>query len=316
MTVPAFPASGTPYVTPDQLTGNLWPVSCDWTTLPPGTSVTTAQRAAALTAVCMAATSRVNGYLNFPIHSVLNTEQGQGPNWWVTVKRSTGEGRMILARWPVTNIVSVQVAPAGVYPLQWTTVPTGYWRSEYPVIGRYSSNTPAGSGEGSQAILIAPSYINWCRGRDGWAVSVRYYHGWPHTSLAVAATAGATSLQVGDCTAWAPFASGEPGAEGVIYDPSGGQEPVTITAASATTGPGTLTLASALACPHAQAVMVSALPSDVLWASALYAGAEALTRGAQATVNQAAPGRSGGGTSKATMIEAAQAILSTFKKVW
>lgn len=316
MTVPAFPPSATPYVTPDQLTGNLWPVSVDWTTLPPGTNVTTAQKTAALTSVCMAATSQVNGHLNFPIHSVLNTEQGQGPDFWVTVRRSTGEGRMILSRWPVTQIVSVQVAPAGVYPLQWKTVPTGYWRPEYPVIGRYSSNTPSGAGEGSQAILIAPNYVNWCNGRNGIVVSVQYYHGWPHTSLAVAAAAADTSIDVNDCTAWAPFTSDTPGAGGIIYDPFGGQEPISVVDATATTGPGTLTLASPLTYPHAPAVMVSALPSDVLWASALYAGAEALTRGAQGTVNQAVPGRPGGGSGKAGMKDHAEDLLSRYRKTW
>ena len=291
-----------------------WPFYADWSTLPPGTSVTQAQKTSALASVCLSASTQVDGELNFPIHSVLNTEQLQGPDYRVTVHNSTKEGRVILSRWPVTQIVSVQVAPAGVYPIQWTTVPTGYWRPEYPVIGRYNSNTPGGSGEGGQAILIAPGYVTWCNGRWGWIVSVQYYHGWPHTSLTAAAAAGATAIAVGDVTAWAPFTAGAVGAEGVFYDPAGGQEAVTVTAATVTTGPGTLTLASPLAYAHAANVMLSALPSDVLWASALFTGAEALTRGAQATVLQATPGGRGGLSGKGEMKEHARDILSTFAR--
>src|SRR6516164_10024150 len=101
----------------------------------------------------MAATSQVNGEMNYPLHAVLSTEQFQGPDYRITT-RPNGEARMILSRWPVTQIVSVQVAPSGAYALQWTTLPAGFYRPEYPVIGRYNSNTAGGSGEGGQAILI------------------------------------------------------------------------------------------------------------------------------------------------------------------
>lgn len=323
MTTP-WPASATPYITPDQLTNGAWPVAVDWTTLPPGTNVTAAQKTAALAEVCLAATSSVNGELNFPIHAVLNTEQTQGPDYYVTVNRSTGEGRVILSRWPVTQIVSVQVAAAGVYPIQWTTVPAGFWRPWRPVIGRYNSNTPGGSGEGSQAILIAPNYINWCRGRNGVVVQVQYYHGWPHTHLTSAVASGATSLPVADITAWGPFAAGQPGAEGIVYDATGaagsGQEGITVTAATPTsgtspTGPGTLTLASALSYNHNVNLAVSALPSDVIWASVLFAAAEALTRGAQSTTVQSMPGRAGGVSGKDAMKDHACKILHRFTRV-
>jgi hypothetical protein len=311
-----WPASGTPYVVPTANLLQSLPVGVDWSTLPPGTNVTTTQKTAALAGVCMTATSNVNGEMNFPLHAVLNTEQEQGPNFRVTV-RPTGEARMILSRWPVTQIVSVQVAPAGVYPLQWTTVPAGFYRPEFPVIGRYSSNTPSGSGEGGQAILIAPPYVNWCRGRWGTVISVQYYHGWPHTHLTAAAAAGDDAISVGDCTAWAPFTPGQPGAEGVVYDNLGGQEPVTVTAASATTGPGTLTLAAPLTYAHPTVgTMVSALPNDVIWAAALYAGAEALTRGAQATVVQSVPGHGAGLTGADALREQACRMIHRFARTW
>jgi hypothetical protein len=316
VTTPAYPASSTPYITPDQLTAGLWPVAVDWSTLPPGTNVTQSQKQAALAEVCLVASADINGYLNYPLRAVLNTEQQQGPDFRITVRNSTKEARVILSRWPITQIVSVQVAPAGVYPIQWTTVPSGFYRPEFPVIGRPDASTPSGSGEGGQAILIAPGYVNWCNGRWGTIVSVQYYHGWPHSSLTAAASAGDTTIQVGDVTSWAPLTAGQPGAEGIIYDTTAGQEPISVTAASPTTGTGTLTLASPLAYGHASGVMVSSLPSNVHWAAAELAGAQALTRGAQAMVNAAAPGRAAGGNAKADLKAHAFSILSTYKKVW
>ena len=119
-----------------------------------------------------------------------------------------------------------------------------------------------------------------------------------------------------DCTAWAPFAAGQPGAEGILYDASTAsqQEAVSVTAASAATGPGTLTLASPLAYSHNASLMVSSLPSDVVWATALFAGAEALTRGAQATVVQTTPGHGGGLSGADSLKEMGCQLLRRFKR--
>jgi len=312
-----WPAARTPYVTPDQLSAGMWPVAVDFSTLPPGTQVTQAQRLAALTNVCLTATAQVDGELNFPLHCIMDTEQEQGPDYRVTVRNSTREGRVILSRWPVTSIVSVKVAPAGVSPLQWTTVPAGFYRPEYPVIGHPSSNTPSGSGEGGQAILVAPGYITWCNGRWGTVVSVTYTHGWPHTALAAGASPATPTqtVSVDDCTGWGPFSAGLPGATGIIYDgATGQQEPITVTAASATSGPGTLTLASELNFSHGAGVMVSTLPSDAIWATALFAGAEALTRGAQSTTVQTTPGHGGGGSGAHELKGHAWDMLSRFRR--
>jgi hypothetical protein len=124
------------------------------------------------------------------------------------------------------------------------------------------------------------------------------------------------SISVGDVTAWGPFTAGQPGAEGIIYDATGGQEAISVTVASATTGTGTLTLSSALTYAHPAGIMVSSLPSDVHWAAAELAGSQALTRGAQAMVNAAAPGRSAGGNAKAELKEHAFKRLATYRKTW
>ena len=101
-----------------------------------------------------------------------------------------------------------------------------------------------------------------------------------------------------DCTGWGPpgtnsAANSTYGATGVIYD-GASQETIQCTSASATAGPGTLSLASPLAYTHSAGVMVSALPADVIWASALFTGADALTRGATTTVVRNITGHAGG----------------------
>jgi hypothetical protein len=198
------------------------------------------------------------------------------------------------------------------------TVPTTDYEPEYPPIGVYGSSAPSAGGEGGQAIIIAPGYINWLNGRQGVIVRVQYYNGFPHCGLTTAAAVGDMVLQVDDCTAWAittPF-SDVTGATGTVYD-SGQQETVQVTASSVTSGPGTLTLASPLAFPHQQGVVVSTLPQSVMWANILFASNMALTRGATSTTVQSIPGSgSDGGSGKmASMMQQAQTLLAPFKRV-
>ena len=72
-----------------------------------------------------------------------------------------------------------------------------------PPLSVYNSIAAGGSAEGGQAILVGGGYINWCYGRNGWAIQVTYINGWPHCSLTSAVAAGVTSLPVNDCTGWA-----------------------------------------------------------------------------------------------------------------
>ena len=88
-------------------------------------------------------------------------------------------------------------------------------------------------------------------------------HGWPHAGLTTAGSASTSSLVVDDCTGWGPPGSNSAanstyGATGVIYD-GASQETIQCTSASATVGPGTLSLASPLNYTHSAGVMVSAL---------------------------------------------------------
>ena len=99
----------------------------------------------------------MDSYCNQPLRATLTTETQSGPDYYLTVQVGSGLGRMELQRWPVTQIVSVQVAASGGFPRQWTTLPAGYWDIEKPAQGLYGTNAPSGAGEGGQAILIAPA---------------------------------------------------------------------------------------------------------------------------------------------------------------
>ena len=229
------------------------------------------------------------------------------------MQNGSGLGRAILSYWPILQITQVQVSPNS-FPRQWTTVPAGYYDIERPVIPIFGSVAPSAVPVGGQAILIAAGYVSWCNGRNGIAVRVSYVNGWPHTSLTAAVTAGASTLPVDDCTGWAITGEfGQVGAAGLVYD-SGNQETVQVTAASATSGPGTLTLSSPLAYDHQAQVMVTTLPQSVIDATILLSAAQALQRGATSTTVHAIPGGpGGGGNDPGRLIDTACGLLDPFK---
>jgi hypothetical protein len=240
-----------------------------------------------------------------------------GPDFRATVQTGSGNGRVILSRWPILSILSVQVAPSNAFPRQWTTVPSGHYDVQVPPVSVYGTVAPSAAIDGGQAILIEPGWLNWCNGRNGWLVKVQYINGWPHTSLTAAASTGDTSLTVDDCTGWAITSEwGQTGAAGVIYD-GNYQETAQVTAASATSGPGSLTLSSALAWPHDAGSILTTMPPSVMEAVILFSAAQALARGATSTTVHAIPGGSGGGGGSAAMSEyiaMGELLLSPLKR--
>lgn len=315
MTLPVGPL--TPYVTPDILINA--PTGISWSSIPPGRSVTAAQHLAEQLNICMRATAEADTICNQVLRATLDTELQSGPDYRVTIQNDTGNVRVVLQRWPILSIQAVQVSP-NTFPRSWTTVPTGFYDIEHPVIGLYGTSAPSAAGEGGQSIIIAPQYASWCRGRHGFWIKVQYVNGWPHTSLTAPSLAGATALAVDDCTGWATVseALGGTGVVGVIYD-AGSQEVAQVTAASVTAGPGTVTLAQPLTYAHAAGVLFTSLPASVMWAVTELGAAEALTRGATATTVQQIPG--GGGTSgtgptkSAGLVDLAEKRLAPFRRV-
>ena len=290
-----------------------WPTGVSFASIPPGRTVTGAQKLAAVNSIAAEGTAECDSYCNQPLRCTLTTETFRGPGDFRT-ELQTGSGlcRVILQRLPVLAITNVQVAPNAVFPRQWTTVPSGYYEPEYPALGLYDSIAPSAGGQGGQAILIAPGYVNWCLGRHGFVIQVTYYHGWPHCSLTAAASSGDTSISVDDCTGWGITTLAAAGAAGVLYD-SGQQEALKCGSTSVTSGPGTLTLASPLAYAHDAGLMVSSFPQDIIWGAALFASAAALTRGATSTTIQEAPGR-GGGMSTASLAGEAELKLHAYRR--
>lgn len=318
MTTPLPVGPGTPYITPELLVQA--PTGISWASIPPGAGVTNAQRIAAQSNLCQYATGQIDEIVNQPLRATINTEQYSGPDYRMTVQQATGNTRMILARWPILQILTAQVS-TNTFPRSWQTLPAGYYDVEFPPIGLYGTSAPSAAGEGGQSIILAPS-ANWRAGRNGFVARVTYINGWPHCGLTAPAAAGDTTLQVDDCTGWAitSEASGQIGACGTVYD-AGGQEVVKVTATSAASGPGLLTLSQGLQSPHAQGVMVSTLPASAVWAAALLCADQALVRGATSTTVQSIPGAGatsgtggGSGLNSRDLRKTAQMILRPYAR--
>jgi hypothetical protein len=297
VTLPVGPL--TPYVTPEAL--KQAPTGVSFGSIPAGgirTGVTEQARTAELANICMRATTLVDGVCKQPLRATIDTLPLTGPGApRVYVPRSRGNQpcTLIMTRWPVLEVVSVQYARNEI-PYVWNTVPSGLAVPAHPPSGLYGSSAPASAGEGGQSIKLAAGYIDWRYGPEGWAILPEYANGWPHCGLTAQATpvTGDTpqTIEVDDCTGWVitpSFPGMASGATGTVYD-AGGQEVIQVTAASATSGPGTLTLASPLMNTHAAGVMVSTFPQSVEWAAMLFAISVSLERGATAMKLPEVPG--------------------------
>lgn len=314
----------TPYVTPAMITNA--PTGISWSIIPFPKS-TSSQQFAEQTNICWRATQIVDGYVNQVFRSTIDNEQRSGPgDFRVNVESDTGVVRWLLTRWPVTEILAVQTASASVFPRQWTQVPSGMWDIEVPIIGVYGSYVSGGSGAaGGQAILIAPGYAGWGLGRQGYRLACSYVNGWPHAGLMTDATAGSTTLSVDDVTGMA-------GATVFIYDGASTERvhvnSVTADAnvtlpnggGTAPAGPGTLTLSMPLSFNHPGGnpalVTVSAIPTDVLWATVLAATTQALDAGITSVSIQNLPGsETVGGHGIQELVTHYELLLEPYKRV-
>jgi hypothetical protein len=261
--------------------------------------------------LCNRATAMIDGYCNQVLRATIDTEVNRGPGTFrVTDHVAT---RIILSRWPILSVNSVTYSPSAVFPHQWCNVPAGYFEPEIPPIDIYGSTAPSSAGDGGQAYLLAPGYVDWFYGRGGYVIRTNYTNGWPHAGVTKAAEAGDAILEVDDCTGWAPPPGYATGAAGIIYDGSS-QETITCATATAASGPGTLVLAAPLGYDHQAGVLVSSLPGQVQWAAILYAGSLALTRGAMTTTVQQMPGSSGTPRSAETLASEAELQLHPFRR--
>lgn len=272
------------------------PTGVSWSIIP-FPKATSAEQLAEQTNICWRATKMLDGYCNQVLRSTIDNEQRSGPGEFrINVEQATGNIRWILSRWPVTEILAIQISSNAMFPRQWTQVPSGMWDIENPALGVYDSYVPSGSGgAGGQSIIIAPGFAGWWLGRNGYRFAASYVNGWPHCGLTTEATAGDTTLQVDDVTGFA-------GASAFLYDGSS-TEVLSVTSVTATTpavlpngggtapaGPGTLTLTAPIADNHPAGVIISTLPQDVMQAAIMAATTQALDAGITSVTIQNLPG--------------------------
>jgi hypothetical protein len=272
----------------------------------------------------------VDGYCNQILRATTDVELAHGPDYRVTVGPAAGghsrspywgvqgpsNARIILSRWPILQVVQVQVCPNNVWPRVFTTLPAGLAEPERPPIDVFGSSAPTGEAAAGQAILVAPGYIDWSYGRNGYVIQVQYTNGWPHCSLTSYVAAGVTSLPVNDCTGWAvtTYSGLYAGATGTVKD-SGSQEAVHVTASSVTAGPGNLTLSAATAYPHQAGTIVTTLPAGVEQACIYFAAAEALTRGATSTtIHAVGGGAQSSDSGSRALIEEGELLIHAYKR--
>ena len=241
---------------------------------------------AELTNVCWRATSILDTYCNQVLRATVDNETLTGPGApRMGHQPGTRNGLLVMRRWPVTEVLAIQTSSNRAWPRTWSTVPAGQFEVEHPLINLYTDAASATGPDGGASIIVAPGYIPLLScGRNSTQALVSYTNGWPHTSLTVAANRGDTLLHVDDVT-------GFTGVSAFVYD-GAETETVSVLSVAATsplalpngvgtaqTGPGTVTLSSALTNPHGVGVVVSALPANVIWAAALAAASQALAAG-------------------------------------
>jgi hypothetical protein len=255
------------------------------------------------------------------LRATVDNEQLAGPGGRAGVQPDTGNALLVMRRWPITEVLAVQISPNAAFPRTWATVPANQYGIEHPLINMYSDSASATAPDGGHSILLAPGFVNWGKGRNSQRLLVSYINGWPHTSLTAAATAGDTTLSVDDVT-------GFTGASAFMYD---GQltEPVSVSSVSALapqqlpngvgtaqTGPGTLTLTGPLTQTHSEGVMVSALPANVLWAAVLAAVTQALESGITSVTIQNLPGsQTSGGHGVLELETQYEMLLNDYRRV-
>lgn len=295
------------------------PTGVPWDIVPAPQNDGTPAQLAELANILTRATGMVDAICNQTLRSTVSVEQVQGPDYRMTVDNS-GVARVMLSRWPVTEILAGRVSPRATIPRSWSPVPVTAMALEDPPITLLSPVVEGAAGAGGNAILVAPGYVSWAAGRNGYTFESSYLNGWPHAGVTASVAAGAQSVPVDDVTGMA-------GATCFFYD-GATTETVTVSAAAATSpvtlpaggtvqaGPGTVTLASPLVYGHAQGTVVSALPQDIIWASILLSACQVLSEGATAVaIPDIAGALTSGGKGVEDLKIDAEVILSTYHRV-
>lgn len=322
---------GTPYLS-DTLLFNA-PSGVSWSIIPEPDADQAAINAA-VADVIWRATSRMDAYCRQPLRATVDTEYLNGPGMpRCNVDRDTGNGVLQVKRWPVTEVLAIQVSSSRAFPRVWSAVPAGKWDIRHPLIYSADSAAPTAP-DGGWTIDVAPGYIGGCGlgrgaggswggggGRGSQRVQVCDINGWPHTSLTQAALAGATTLNVDDVTGWA-------GAAGFMYD-GASTEQLAVQSVSATSplvlpngagtaqaGPGTITLTAGLEFQHQKGTLISAFPATLIEAAVYAACIQALDAGIDAIAVQSMSGeRVSSEQATKDIVTEMELILDDFRRV-
>lgn len=309
----------TPYISAEMLVAS--PVSVSFSDIPVVNS-TEAEQLAAAVQLCWQATSRVDTYCHQVLRSTADTEYFQGPGLpRCNVNRDTGVGELQVRRWPVTEVLAIQISSSRAFPRVYTPVPAGQWDIHRPLTFSGDSAAPTAP-DGGWGIDVAPGWIHGRCGRGMQRVQVSYVNGWPHASLTEDAAQGDDILHVDDVTGWA-------GAAGMAYG-GAATEQVSVTAVTSNsplvlpngagtglTGLGAITLASPLANGHDAGTIVSALPAAVIEASAYAAAIQALEGGVDSVTVQTINGaHTASGSSGVAEIQGLmEGLLGFFRRI-
>lgn len=286
----------TDYLTPAVLKATN--VGVQWDTFPTD-KASEGDKLAALQDICATVTSEMDTVANQTLRAIVDTEDEFGPDYTITVDNSSGWARFRFpSLTPILSIVSGRCSPAATNGTPtWTDIPTTAMATEHALVTPQGTTVPT-TATGPVAVLIAPGYINWYSGRKGYRVQITAICGYPVAGIDQAASAGATSVHVDDVTGWL-------GVRGTIFDPPG-REQITVSAvtpdvAGAISGPGTLTLATALKYDHSpqignpdlpdQPILLSAMPQALRQAGLYFAVHYGLIRGSTAAIMQSSRGQ-------------------------
>ena len=248
--------------------------------------------------MCLRATHTIEAYCNQTLRATIDNQTESGPSRRFTIDPTTGVARLTTNQWPVLAVVGASVSPAASFPRSWTVLATDLYEVDEAPPVNTGSAVPAGSAQGSNAIIFAPGTMSWSMGRKGTRISAQYLTGWPHCGLMAGYAAGVSALSVDDVTGFG-LGQTQPG----IYE-GATSEIITVTSATADNGsiglamngPGTLTLASPTVFAHAAPVdaiatcLVTTMPLVIQRAAILLAVHEALVRGSSATTVPRQPG--------------------------
>lgn len=295
------------------------PTGVPWDIVPQLNSDGTPAQLAELTNILQRATALADAKCAQTLRSTVSVEEVHGPDTRMTVNPSR-VARVMLSRWPVTQVLAGRVSPQAAIPRAWSPVPVSAIALEDPPMTLLSPAVEGAAGAGGQAVLIAPGYVSWAMGRQGFTAEISYLNGWPHAGVTGSIAAGSSTVTVDDVT-------GMTGATCWLYD-GASTETVTVESATATVpvtlpaggtvqaGPGTVTLAEPVQYQHEAGTVLSALPQDIVWAVILLAASQVLSEGATAVaIPDIAGSLTSGGKGAADLVIDAEVILANYHRV-